>query len=341
MQKARFEKALLLGLFLLLTFAASALADSTMFRGNPQHTGVYDSPFKYPAQKERWRFKTGHLNRSTPAVADGVVYAGSADGNLYALDAQTGAQKWVFQTPGEITSSPAVANGVVYVNNDAGFFAVDAQTGKSVWTFKTGDPVAFTRRWDFYQSSPVYVDGVLYFGSADSYLYALEAMTGKLLWKFKTEGRVRSSPAVAEGVIYGGSMDGNLYALDAKTGQLKWKFKTAGDAAFPFGEVQSPTAVADGTVFFGSRDGFLYAVDIQTGQKKWAFSHEGMVHYRPGDCRRAGLCWKLRRQVSECPGRQDRRGKVALQYARAGFLLAHRRRRSGLLRRLGWRGLLV
>ena len=248
---------------------------AVMFRANPQHTGAYDEKAKYPAQKERWRFKTGNVNRSTPAVAGGVVYFGSHTGYLYAVDAATGALKWKFETPGEISSSPAVAEGTVFVNNDAGFWAVDAQTGRQKWMLKTGEPVAFKHRWDYYQSSPTYVAGTVYFGSADSYIYAVEAADGKLLWKYKTEGRVRTSPAFSDGVLYTGSMDGSLYALDAKTGQLKWKFKTAGNAFFPLGEIQSTPAVAEGLVFFGSRDGHLYAVDGATGEKKWAYSHEG------------------------------------------------------------------
>ncbi|MBZ5542178.1 MAG: PQQ-binding-like beta-propeller repeat protein [Acidobacteriia bacterium] len=268
-------------LAILLVMAASPAAQSApdsgtaMFRANPQHTGTYDEKAKYPAQKERWRFKTGNVNRSTPAVAGGVVYFGSHTGYLYAVDAATGALKWKFETPGEISSSPAVGEGTVFVNNDAGFWAVDAQTGRQKWMLKTGEPVAFNHRWDYFQSSPTYVGGTVYFGSADSYIYAVGAADGKVLWKYKTEGRVRASPAFSDSVLFTGSMDGNLYALDAKRGQLKWKFKTQGNAFFPLGEVQSTPAVADHAVFFGSRDGFLYAVDAATGEKRWAYSHEG------------------------------------------------------------------
>lgn len=248
---------------------------AVMFRGNPQHTGAYGGKGSYPVQKERWRFKTGNVNRSTPAVANGVVYVGSHTGNLYAIDAKTGAANWVTQLGGEISSSPAVAEGTVFVGNDGGFYALDAKSGERQWTIKTGEMVPFTGRWDYFQSSPTYFAGVVYFGSADGHIYAAEAKTGTVAWKFKTQGRVRTSPALADGVLYCGSMDGNLYALDAKSGQLKWKFKTAGNSFFPLGEVQSTPAVADGTVYFGSRDGFLYAVDAVTGEKKWAYSHEG------------------------------------------------------------------
>lgn len=277
MEKAQSASLISLVVLFLACLTARAQTDTkpAMFRGNPQHTGIYDGNPAFSEQKERWRFDTGHLNRSTPAVVDGVVYAGSYDGNLYAIDAASGELKWKFQTAGAITSSPAVAAGTVFVNNDAGFYALNAFSGRQKWQLKTGAPVPFAHRWDYFQSSPAYVDGALYFGSADAHIYAVDAATGNLRWKYQTGGRVRSSPAVAEGVVYCGSMDGNLYALDAKTGEIKWKFKTAGNSFFPLGEVQSTPAVADGAVYFGSRDGHLYAVDLVTGQKKWAFSHEG------------------------------------------------------------------
>jgi outer membrane protein assembly factor BamB len=54
---------------------------------------------------------------SSPAVANGVVYVGSYDNNVYALDASTGAKLWSYTTGNAIGSSPTVANGVVYVGS--------------------------------------------------------------------------------------------------------------------------------------------------------------------------------------------------------------------------------
>jgi outer membrane protein assembly factor BamB len=54
---------------------------------------------------------------SSPAVANGVVYVGSYDGNVYALNASTGSKLWSFATGNLVDSSPAVANGVVYVGS--------------------------------------------------------------------------------------------------------------------------------------------------------------------------------------------------------------------------------
>ena len=55
---------------------------------------------------------------SSPAVVDGVVYVGSDDGNVYALNASSGAKLWNYTTGGDVYSSPAVVGGVVYVGSD-------------------------------------------------------------------------------------------------------------------------------------------------------------------------------------------------------------------------------
>ena len=65
---------------------------------------------------------------ATPAVADGVVYVGSFDYNVYALDATTGQQIWSFPTESYVESTPTFADGVVYFGSfDNKTYAVDAK----------------------------------------------------------------------------------------------------------------------------------------------------------------------------------------------------------------------
>ena len=64
-----------------------------------------------------WNYITGDVIDSSPAVANGVVYIGSEDDNVYALDAKTGTSLWSYTTGNFIYSSPAVANGVVYIGS--------------------------------------------------------------------------------------------------------------------------------------------------------------------------------------------------------------------------------
>jgi outer membrane protein assembly factor BamB len=68
----------------------------------------------------KWSYATGGAVQSSPAVANGVVYIGSDDFKVYALNAKTGAKLWSYLTGNKVDSSPAVSNGVVYVGSEDG-----------------------------------------------------------------------------------------------------------------------------------------------------------------------------------------------------------------------------
>jgi eukaryotic-like serine/threonine-protein kinase len=277
---------------LFLLVCSPALAQDAMFRGNPQHTGEYPGARVSKFTKVRWQFHTKGQVLSSPAVAADTVYVGSSDHLLYALDRMTGNKKWEFKTDSRITSSPAIARGIVYFGSfDGNFYAIDAVTGSQKWKFATAGERRFSAAhlhgsspeaevmpdpFDFYLSSPVVSNGVVYFGSGDTHVYALNAATGTLKWKFKTGDVVHGSPAIADGILLVGSWDSFFYALDAATGKEKWRFKTGEDADIhnQVG-IQSSAAVADGVVYFGCRDSKFYAVDLATGKQRWAYPNKG------------------------------------------------------------------
>ena len=55
------------------------------------------------------------MSYSSPIVANGIVYVGSYDHNVYALNATTGTKVWNYATGDAVWYSPIVANGIVYV----------------------------------------------------------------------------------------------------------------------------------------------------------------------------------------------------------------------------------
>jgi outer membrane protein assembly factor BamB len=71
-----------------------------------------------------WRFETRSLVSSSPAVVDGVVYFGSWDSVMYALDIETGELLWSYKARSAISSGPAVVDGMVYMTSwDASVYA--------------------------------------------------------------------------------------------------------------------------------------------------------------------------------------------------------------------------
>ena len=167
--------------FLISPVSFVAAPAESMFRANLERTGVYQTQSIQRLHGVKWKFKTERIIEawfSSPTVSDNMVYFGSDDSYLYALNALTGELKWKFKTGDVVYSSPAVADGAVYVgSHDGHLYSVDAQTGKQRWSFKTGYRV---------YSSPAVSDATVYFGSADTHLYAVDAATGKLLWKVQS-----------------------------------------------------------------------------------------------------------------------------------------------------------
>ena len=236
------------------------------FRSNLQNTGVYNDGGVQPDGEVLWEFNTDGQVVSCPAISNGIVYIGSDDKKVYALDADTGKKIWEFETGGKIRSSPAVSDGVVYIVSwDGNAYALDANSGEKIWESEIGYWIS---------SSPSVSEGMVYVGSDYDKVYALNADTGQKIWEFNTGDEVASSPAISEGVVFVGSYDNKVYALDADTGKKKWEFETGGS-------VKSSPAVSNGVVYIGSEDKKVYALDAETGKKKWIFTAGGEVRSSP------------------------------------------------------------
>jgi eukaryotic-like serine/threonine-protein kinase len=97
-----------------------AVANGVVYIDTSGPNGVVDALSAATGQL-LWSFTTsGGFDSSSPTVANGVVYVGSTDDNVYALNSATGAELWRFPTGSSVESSPAVVNGRVYVGSDDG-----------------------------------------------------------------------------------------------------------------------------------------------------------------------------------------------------------------------------
>ena len=271
--------------------AATPVSAQSMFRGDAVHSGTYAGPGPRQFHRVKWKFPTGDRVISSPVCKDNVIYFGGDDGNVYAVDAETGHQIWKRSTGGPVPASPAVADGTVYVGSyDGKFYAFNAQTGALKWKFTTEGERRFEAKglhgmqpknqtiadpFDIFLSSPVVANGTVYFGSGDGNVYALDSATGDLRWKFKTGDVVHASPALAGGVLFFGSWDSYFYAVDAATGKEKWRFH-GGEDPLIHNQVgfQSSPSIANGIVYTGCRDSHVYALDAATGKENWRFFND-------------------------------------------------------------------
>jgi outer membrane protein assembly factor BamB/tRNA A-37 threonylcarbamoyl transferase component Bud32 len=213
-----------------------------------------------------WTFKCEDEVRSSPRIADGVLYIGSYDNNMYALDAKTGSFRWKFPTEGGIASTPCIHGDLVLVGSEDGhLYAISRRLEHAVWTYKTGGRV---------RSSPRVEYDHVFFGADDGCLYAVNAQSGRVVWYFQSGGPIRSTPLVAEEKVFLGSDDGYIYALDMRSGSVKWKYNTSR-------RVTSSPAAGENLIFVGSADGYLYGINARSGWPVWRFRTGGYVLSSP------------------------------------------------------------
>ena len=200
------------------TFATKGRVRSTpAVAGGTVYVGSFDGNL-YAINAEsgtlRWRFKTkgnpdfpiGEV-QSSPSVDGTTVFFGSRDGFLYAVDSRSGKKRWsVDEHESWVISSPAFANGTVFYGSSDGnaMRAIDERTGKRRWSFD-----AQGRVW----SSPLLLDGRVYFGTGGGEVDWLDARKGTMLGFADSEGTIYSSIGEGDSTIFYASDDGYVYAV--------------------------------------------------------------------------------------------------------------------------------
>ena len=100
-----------------------------------------------PRLKLKWAFGyPGATSGGTqPVVVGGRVYVGTAEGDVFALDARTGCVHWMFQSDAGVRSAISIGEsgtgklGAFFGDQSANVYGVDAETGKLLWKRKVDD----------------------------------------------------------------------------------------------------------------------------------------------------------------------------------------------------------
>ena len=243
----------------------------------------------------------GCIGRQTKPVGfsgvtsyDGILYLGSMDGKIMAVNPSARSQElgfpsssgeWSFaftmsskgicgssSVPAVIYSTPAVANGMVCVGTYNGKVLMINPLARSQ---NLGFPQLRSGEWVYPRTedvvkpivgSPVIANDTVYVCCSDGRVYALDMSYGDERWKSDPLGdKLWTTPVVDGNTIYVSTFEGYIYALSTKDGSLlPWIFEA--EAGF----VSSPV-LYDGTIFVGSFDRNLYAVKIGDSKPLWKF----------------------------------------------------------------------
>ncbi len=279
-----------------------------------QKTGMFEDEitvaqatqyFQDQSHSPIWTFACEDEIRGTASYADGVIYIGSYDHNLYALEADNGKFVWKYAADGGIVSKPAIYENKLYFGStDQYVHAISCRNGKKVWVQSTDGAI---------YSSPVIAEGHLFIGSDDEHLHVLNLMAGREAWSVNLGSRIRSSPLVENELVYIGcedgeiqcydfsgnikwrtvakravtgsphfynnviyitSLDGVLYAIDAKSGWIIWRFRMES------GSICTPTT-NENHIYVGSTDNTFYCVSIKSTKKIWSYDTDNQINSSP------------------------------------------------------------
>jgi eukaryotic-like serine/threonine-protein kinase len=240
-----------------------------------------------------WTVATEGEIESSPLVLDGMVfktsaegrysgamvYVGSADGGLYAVDAENGKVMWTFKTDDKILGAPnwvaapkselgesGDSKWVLAGSYDYKLYCFDAKTGKTNWTFETGN---------YINGAPAVADGRTVFGGCDALLHVISLKDGEKVKQVEAGAYIAGSGAYEANQFYVGHYENEFLRADLEKGEIKWKFK---DRAFPY--FSSP-ALTKNRVIFGGRDKRLHCVNKENGEEVWSFPTRGKVDSSP------------------------------------------------------------
>ncbi|MGC9318411.1 MAG: PQQ-binding-like beta-propeller repeat protein [Armatimonadota bacterium] len=210
-----------------------------------------------------WERSTGDNIYSSPALADGILYFGSRDGNLWAVDAEDGSVEWRYPTGGPVDCPPVVAYGICYFGSDDNrLVALDLETRQPIWQFETGGDI---------KAPPLVYRDVVIVGSLDRQIYALNAQ-GRPIWSNAVERKAFFASPVGERtkVVYASGRE--LVARDIYSGRLVWPrpFRAA-DLI-----VGSP-CVQGRQIYIGTQGGAVYGIDANRGRALWRWPQEGSL----------------------------------------------------------------
>jgi len=204
---------------------------------------------------ERWVFETGDAIRSNAAVADGVVYINSRDGNTYAIDLETGDEMWVVDRRNLFHDTPTIYENKLIANNNGRMTVFDIESEEQLWNDENDvDPAG----------GPKVIDGVVYTGCREGYLRAVDPTDGTVLWDHEIGGGARNTIAISDGVVYMVGSPFYLYAINLESRERLWEVE------IPEGTSTRGIAVDDNRIYVGTEnENYVLCYDKNDGQKVW------------------------------------------------------------------------
>lgn len=275
---------------IVLIMAASVLLTSCSLFGDkdeeelePKKLVDFESTLKV---KQLWSMKVGAaadflLVGLRPASDGSRIYVASFDGNVLALDPETGQERWKTELNMQLSAGPAAHDGLVAVaSRDGHVIVLDAITGVEKWrTYIAGEAL----------SQPLINDDFIVVQTIDNRLRALSRFDGRQRWAIEQTAPALTLRGVASPLLVGSSViagfdNGHLAAIDVKTGDIVWDSMLAMSSGRSdldrLSDVNGAIAVVGQDIFAAGYNGLIAALASESGQILWSreiSSHVGVA----------------------------------------------------------------
>ncbi|TYK67385.1 outer membrane protein assembly factor BamB [Colwellia echini] len=220
-------------------------------------------------ERSFWQARVSALVSGGPIAGMNKIFIGTENGDVYALDAETGAMIWQAKIKGEVIAQPSIDSGILVVNSSSGLLkAFDANTGDDLWEIEQDVP-ALTLRGI---SAPTIASGGVIVGSAKGDVNVYILSTGQTGWATEvgeatgsTELQrvvdVDSAPVVFGDKVYVISARGNLVAIELSSGRILWKRQYSS---------YRQIAVFRNDIYITTTRGHVYSLDRNNGIERWS-----------------------------------------------------------------------
>lgn len=249
--------------------------------------------------------------RQHPVLSDGRLYAANLDGEVFALDAESGKTIWSVDTGLRLSGGPGAGDGTVVVGSlDGELVALNPDNGDERWRAKlSSESIA----------SPAIGGGIVVARANDGRVFGYSVTDGERRWIYdrglpSLTLRGNGTPVVYQGGVFLGYDNGQVVALRIEDGVQQWEQSVAvGEGRAEIDrmvDIDGELVVDAGEAFAAAYNGQVLAITLEGGRPSWnrevsSYSGLALAGERLLLSDKDGTVWALDRRTGSALWKQD------------------------------------
>lgn len=210
------------------------------------------------------------LYKLEPVIAGDVIYAAASDGEVLALNRETGKEIWEVELEVELSGGVGIFDDRLLLgSSDGSVIKLDARDGSVLWSTRLHGEVLAAPQGD---------GKVVIAQTYDGKLQGLDFESGEKIWTYDSNVPVltvrgTSTPILRDGMVFAGFANGRVLAFDSDTGAVAWEARVAisqGRSEIErIVDIDGEMEIIGKELFAASYQGRVVGIDISNGRKIW------------------------------------------------------------------------